>query len=157
MVENWIDALTKVWEFDTGRNRKVFSYRLNEKAEFPEKINLSNFPMALTMPPALDDAEYSAGGPQFGIYKGVTEFHISQNCSKGELPYVATYIGRIWRAVALNSRLGGLVAYFYLNTDESPVISQPLGLKYGDEPEHWGVLVNWIVKEHVESQIVVSQ
>jgi len=157
MLQDWIDTLTKVWEIDTGRNKLVFSYRLNEKAEFPEKINPTAFPIALTMPPALSDAEYSAGGPKFGIYKGMTEFHISPNCAKGELPYVATYIEKIWKAVALNSRLGGLVAYFMLDTDNAPVISQPLALKFGDEAEHWGVLVNWVVKEHVESQVVVGQ
>jgi hypothetical protein len=156
MIENWIDALTKVWEFDTGRNRLVKSIRLFEKAEFPETIDPTGFPLAITIPPALNDAEYSAGGPKFGIYKGVTEFHISPNCAKGELPYVSTYIGKIWKAVALNASLGGLVEYFMLDADSAPVISAPLALKYGDEAEHWGVLVNWIVKEHVTSQVVFS-
>lgn len=153
MIEKWIDALTKVWEFDTGRNGTVFSYRLYEKANFPETLSPTAFPIALTIPPELDDAEYSAGGPHFGIYKGVTEFHISQNCAKSELPYVGTYVGRIWKAVASNAKLGGLVEYFMLDTDSKPVISAPLALKFGDEAEHWGLLVNWIVKERVEGQL----
>ena len=151
MIERWIDALARVWEFDTGRNSRVKSLRVFERADIPEQIHPADFPIAISIPQEVD-AEYSQGGPQFGVWKGVTEFHISQNTAKADIPYVLTYYGKIWKAAAANFRLGNRVAYFVLPSGGQS-IQGPLALKYGDEAEHWGLIVNWVVKEHVEGQL----
>lgn len=150
MIEHWIDTLSAVWEVDTGRGGRVRSYRMVAVSEIPETLDPTAFPVALPASVKLTDVEYSMGGPAYCIWKGMTEFHISPNCSKGELPYVFSYYAKIWRAAALNFKLGGLVEYFVLDKGDT---MQLAALQYGDEAEHWGLLVNWTVKEHVESQL----
>jgi len=155
MIEIWIDALCDVWAtIDTPGFGKVKAPYLIKRTEFPSAISAKDdFPIALTIP-AKADLQASAGGPNEGFYSGVTEFHLTPDLSKAHLPSLLPWYGKIWIAAAANMKLGGLVHNFMLNENDS--IVGPVGLKYGDEQEHWGFLVNWTVKEASNPTVVAG-
>ena len=151
-VENWIDAVAKAFEIDDGRGGTVRSYRVFEKAEFPEA--LSDYPCAITYPVSVS-SQYSLGGPCIDLWRGKTEFHITENVNKGNLPMLLRYIARIRYAAAANMKLGGLVEHFVLST-EGPSILGPVVLRYGGEEPHQGFIVHWVVKENVSGDFTVA-
>ena len=158
MIENWIDELAKVWEIDLGMNGTVKSYRLVEKAEFPSAIDASTLdtsPVAITIPGALGP-EYSEGGGAFGMWTGVTEFHVCSSVSRGKLPSLLPWYGKILRAAASHMKLNNKVELFLINNDDRGIVG-PVALQYGDEDPHWGFLVNWRVKEQMGEQMTVSR
>lgn len=143
-AEKWIDAITKLWAtVNDGKGRKVRSYSVFERDEFPEA--LSEFPCAITYIQRLPVVQYSAGGPAVVVYRGVSEFHLTQNVNKKNMPYVIRFYERIINAAASKVTLGGLVSHFVL-ADTDPLI--PGVLVYGSEEPHFGIVVNWIVKEN---------
>lgn len=155
MIENWIDKLCNVWSFDAGNMRTVKSYRLIGDADrFPASIDPArDFPLALSIPSGVSP-EYSLGGPCFGIWRGVTEFHVAPSVEKSLLPSLMKWYGKILNAAAGNMKLGGTVELFLLDGEDA--IEGPLALQYGNETPHWGYLVRWIVKEHLEGEFTVS-
>lgn len=147
MIENWIDALAKVWEVDDGRGGQVQAYRLFERDEFPEDIPLDR-PTALTF---FDDVEvaYSLSGPNLAFWTGTTEFNLTPDLSRRRIPAVLRYVPRIIQAAAANMTLGGRVNYFVINTKISLI-----PLKYGNEAPHLGLEVAWMVKEDLNGLTV---
>lgn len=143
-AEKWIDAITKLWAtVDDGKGRKVRSYSVFERDEFPDA--LSEFPCAITYIQRVPVVQYSAGGPAVVVYRGVSEFHLTQSVSKKQMPYVIRFYERIIKAAASKVTLGGLVSHFVL-TDADPLV--PGVLVYGSEEPHFGIVANWIVKEN---------
>lgn len=140
MIEDWIDALAKVWEIDDGAGGLVRSYRLFERQEFPETIN--EYPSALSYP---TEVTVGIAAPQMDLWSGQTEFHLFPNTDKANLPALLRYFHRIKVAAAANLSLGGRVAHFQLST-EGPAIQGPLELSYGDGAPHHGLIVYWQVK-----------
>ena len=151
MIEHWIDALCGVWAgIDAPGFGEVKSPTLIKRAEFPAAISpKDDFPIALSIPGNVE-VEYSMGGPLEGFYTGVTEFHITPDLSKAHLPALLPWYGKIWAAAAANMTLGGLVHSFMISR-----ITGPLALKYGDETEHWGFTVDWIVKDTNNTATVI--
>lgn len=139
MIENWIDALCRVWEVPNGMNGTVKSYRLFEQAELPE--SLSEYPCAITYPL---QARMVYGETAYTIWTGVTEFHLEPTVSKQNIPEILRYFSRIHAAAAANVTLGGLVSYFTLDQEQS--IQGPLAMDYGDQAPGMGLMVKWIVK-----------
>jgi len=157
MIETWIDELAKVWQMNDGGFGNVRSYLLIGKAEFPASIDpkdLATQPIALTIPGSLAP-EYSTGGPLFGIWSGVTEFHVAPDIDRGRLPALLPWYGRILRAAVGHLKLNNTVELFMIEKRED-AITGPLALQYGDEQLHWGFLVHWTVKERLEDQLTVS-
>jgi hypothetical protein len=146
MIDNWIDALCKIWEVEDGRGGTVTSYRLFERDEFPEEIPLDR-PTALTFVDGVD-FQYSQGGPLTAIWKGSTEFNLTPDLSRKRVPAVLRYFKRIMAAATDNMKLGGLVSYFIL--DETDTITLEV-LQYGNQARHLGLVVNWTVKEVLSS------
>ena len=144
-VENWIDEITKLWDtVSDGQGSYVRSYRVYEKAEFPEAMNI--FPSAITY--TLDVTPvYSAGGVQVEFWNGVTEFHISPDVDKSRFPGLMLYFARIRAAAASNLQLNGKVAHFLIRIEGGPGIQGPVVLQYGSEAPHHGLMVFWKVKE----------
>jgi hypothetical protein len=156
MIESWIDALAKVWGgIDDGRGNLVWSPRIFEKDEFPDALPEIVRPVALSFV-TNTAVQYSAGGPCINLYAGFTEFHFPGGLSQKQRAYVMKFIGKIEIAAAANAQLGGLVAHFLLTSEGQPSIQGPVSLQYGEEAEHWGLVVNWEVKERVDSLITVS-
>lgn len=143
-VENWIDKIAKLWAtIEDGRGGFVRSYSVFEKDEFPE--SLSRYPCALTYIARVPTVQYSASGPGVVVYRGVSEFHLTANVKKNQMPYVIRFYDRIMRAAAGSVTLGGAVSHFLL-AESDPL--QPGILTYGDEAPHYGIAVNWVVKEN---------
>jgi hypothetical protein len=144
MVEDWIDTMTRVWEISDGKGGQVRSYRIFEREEFPEEVQL-DVPTALTFVENLD-VEISQGGPGIIMWHGTTTFHVTPDMSRARLPNVLRYIQRILTAQAANMKLSGLVDYFALESTDSIGI---VAMQYGNEARHLGLEVKWMVKEQV--------
>ncbi len=150
-VESWIDALAKRWEFTDGKKGTILSYRLFERDEFPESLpDLNTTKCALTYVTDVE-VQYSAGGPCIDLYKGTTEFHLTADLKKSNLPYLLRFISRIRDAAAGSIKLGGTVDHFVVKS-----ITGPMALQYGDEALHHGFVVEWEVKENVSGDFTVS-
>lgn len=148
MIESWIDDLAAVWAFQVNTMQRVRSFKLIGHAEFPASIDpAQDFPLALTIPSGVMP-EYSVGGPRFGIWNGITEFHVAPSVDKSLMPSLIKWYGLIWAAAAGNMKLNNKVELFMIPSQED-AISGPLALQYGNEAEHWGFIVRWSVKEHV--------
>lgn len=147
MIEDWIDSLCEVWEFDGPGFKTVRSFKLIRKREFPGSIDpkdLATQPIALTIPAAVRPL-YSKGRKHLTWF-GVTEFHVSPDREFDRMPDMILWYGRILRAAAAHVQLGGKVGNFVI-VDSPDGIEGPLGLKYGSEKEHWGFTCKWIVEE----------
>lgn len=143
-VENWIDKITRLWgTVDDGKGRTVQSYSVFERDEFPESLTV--FPCAITYIGRVPTIQYSASGPAVIVWRGITEFHLTSSVVKNQIPYVIRFYDRIIKAAASSITLGGAVSHFLLSPDD-PL--QPGALVYGTEAPHYGVVVNWVVKEN---------
>lgn len=147
MIEEWIDNLTDLWGgVSDGKTGKVRAYSLFKRNEFPDALELGQ-PSALTFFEELTP-EYSAGGPNLGFYNGVTDFHLTPDTNRRRLPYVFGFVGRIWRAAASQMQLGGKVEHFVVTKISLAV------LQYGQEAQHFGLQVEWTVKESISGLVV---
>jgi len=156
MIESWIDTLAKVWgEIDDGRGNLVWSPRIFEKDEFPDALPEIDRPIALSFITSTATS-YSAGGPCYNVYTGFTEFHFPGGLSQRQRAQVMKFIGKIEVKAAANAALGGLVEHFLIMREGQPSIQGPVALQYGEEAEHWGLVVNWEVKERVDGQVTVT-
>ncbi|PKN93016.1 MAG: hypothetical protein CVU44_11330 [Chloroflexi bacterium HGW-Chloroflexi-6] len=152
MIEDWIDALTKVWEVEDGKGSRVTAYRLFERDDIPETIPL-DIPTALTFFDNVD-FEYSQGGPSLAFWRGTVEFNLTPDLDKRRIPYVLRYIKRIMVAAAGNITLGNRVNYMIL--DPSASIEMTV-LQYGNAgQEHLGLVAKWIVKETIQGLVVTG-
>jgi hypothetical protein len=152
-VESWIDEITDLaGTIDDGKGKKVRSYQVFKKAEFPESISV--YPSALTYTSELR-SEYSLGGPCIDLWYGITEFHLVAGVAKSNYPYIMRFFARIKAAFALHMTLGGKVAYVQLRTDE-PGLQGPVTLQYGSEDPHLGIVAHWVVKESTTGQFTVG-
>lgn len=155
-MQDWIDTLTKVWEIDNGKGGTLRSYPLYEKDSFPEELPTQEA-CVLTFIEGVRFV-YSAGGPVYGVWKGRSEFHLTQSAAKSNLPFVNLFFHRILQAAAQNIQLGGAVGHFLLDQsgEGGSNIQGPVTLQYGSEDPHLGLVAFWKVKEHIESEITVS-
>lgn len=155
MIESWIDKLTKVWELDDGKGNLVWSPRIFEKEEFPDALPELDRPVALTFIVSTS-TQYSAGGPCINITQGFTEFHFPGGLGASARIYTYKFIGKIQVAAAANVKLSATVEHFLLTSEGQPSIQGPVSLQYGEEAEHWGLVVRWEVKENVTGQLAVT-
>ncbi len=144
-ASEWIDKITDLWgTVEDGRGGFVRSYAVFKRAEFPDALTV--YPCAITYITRLPVAQYSAGGPNIVIWRGVSEFHLVPNVLKSNMAYVIGFYDRIIAAAASSITLNGKVSHFLLGPEE-PIL--PGVLQYGDEAPHYGLVVNWEVKELV--------
>jgi hypothetical protein len=149
-LEDWIDALCAIWEISDGKGGQVRSYRVFEKSEFPEAI--TDTPCAITYTTGVIMQITASGG--HGIWRGVTEFHLSEGINKSRFPEYIRYFARIRAAMAANMKLGGLVDHLRVNSDVTPSVQGPVVLVYGSEQPHHGIVVYWEVKEGATDTVV---
>lgn len=158
MIEDWIDAVQDVWRgIVVNEFTNMQAPYLIKKSEFPSSIDpakLANEPIALTITNTTKFV-YSAGGPNEGFYKGVTQFHVAPSLELTLLPTLLKYPRLIVVAAAANLQLGRLVNHFALE-DRDDQIDGPKPVQYGGEAEHWGFDVYWEVKENVNTAITVA-
>lgn len=148
MIEDWVDTLVEVWRIDIGDFKQVKSPYIFKAREFPVAISPSDdFPIALTFL-ANTRPVYSQGNKNITWY-GQTEFHITPDLKKSHNPELMLWPARILKAAAAKVQLSGSGANIsnFVIMDQFDGIEGPVGLKYGDEAEHWGFIVNWMVEE----------
>lgn len=156
MIEDWIDAVAAVWEIKLGSFKTVRSFYLMRDADFPESIDvheLAEHPVALTFWPSLEP-QYSAGGPKIAFWSGETEIHLCADFKKSRAREMLPWYKFAWAAAAADPTLGGKVELFTIPARSDAVVLT--SLQYGEEAVHWGLVVQWLVKEHVDAQIVVG-
>jgi hypothetical protein len=143
-IETWIDDLCAVWdEVSDGKGGFVKSYRVYTKAEFPEAITM--VPCVLSYTKLMQPKH--ASGFQICMWKGASEFHLSESVAKQWMPDVMRYFARILSAAAAHVTLGGKVSFFIVDFENG--VQGPVVLQYGSEEPHWGIMVNWMVEENV--------
>jgi hypothetical protein len=153
-VQDWIDDIVAVFNGLPGHDGKtVRAFYVYRKAEFPDA--LATFPSALTFTDAMRP-EYSAGGPLIDAWTGITEFHLFPDISRAHYPECMLYFARIRNAMAAHLTLGGKVAHWLPRVDAPYPVRGPVKLRYGDDQEHLGVVVQWQVKEHVGGEFTVA-
>lgn len=153
-VELWIDAVTKLYDGIRIGNKSIRSFRIYEKDEFPSALKGDDIPCALTYTVDVR-CEYSYG-PCCDHWIGKTEIHWTPNVDRGKYPEIMLLFREIRNAFAANRKLGGLVDFILLQNEDGPSIQGPVVFTYGDEVAHQGLLVHWIVKEHIESEIALG-
>jgi hypothetical protein len=142
-VTDWIDKITDLWAtIDVGQGRKIRSYAVFRKDEFPESLN--EFPCALSYVTRVPVIQYSAGGPNVLVWNGITEFHLTDSVNKKQYPFVMRFPERILQAAANSITLGGSVQHFLPLQTDGMVIGV---LQYGAENPHFGISLRWEVKE----------
>ena len=145
-VESWIDALCKRWgAVGDGKGAFVRSYVVYERREFPEALD-GSVPSAITY--TTECRPIYSQGQSIDLWNGVTEFHLAPNVSRAHYPDIMRYFARIRDAAAGTIGLDGLVAEFMIRNDIAGMLG-PVRLRYGEEAEHLGIVVNWKVKEVV--------
>lgn len=144
MIEHWIDGIAEVAEsVSAPGGQNVLAYRMFRKTDWPESLN--RFPCALSFVDESVDVAYDAGGACRVIWRGVTEFHLTPKIDRKAYPELLLFYGRVIEAWAAHATLGGRVAYCMLRPEGA--ISAIVEMQYGREAPHFGLIVNWIVKE----------
>jgi hypothetical protein len=143
MLDKWIDAVSKAFELEDGQGGRITSYRVFEKNEFPETLEI---PCAVTYVPEVGIV-YTAGAITSLVWSGETEVHVTNGLERVRLPEVMRYFKRILEAFQVNITLGGLVEYFELPENEKSI--RMTRLQYGSGAEHYGLTVLWEVRENV--------
>lgn len=151
-VTDWIDKIAKDFEISDGKGGTVVSYRAYDKNNFPESLTV--FPCAISYVTGSRN-QYSLGGPCIDFYNGVTELHLTSTTSKALIPYVMGFFARIRNAVAGDITLDSTVDHWLLRLDMDS-IQGPAVLQYGQEEPHYGLIVNWEVKESVTGDFTVA-
>jgi hypothetical protein len=145
-VEQWIDALCKRWgTVSDGKGALVRSYLVYERREFPEALD-GSVPSAITF--TTECRPIYSQAQSLDLWNGITEFHLAPNISRAHYPDIMRYFARIRDAAAGTISLNSLVSEFVIRTD-IPGLVGPVRLRYGEEAEHLGIVVNWKVKEIV--------
>lgn len=162
MVEDWIDALCARWGTITpappfGR-RVVRAYNPITNADVPESIDpagLVETPVAFTLPPSLRPLINKAG-PKLATWTGTTHFHLAPSMEWKWVRELMPWYALILNAAAGSPQLGGKVHLFQI-PDEDEALSELQAVQYGDESPHWGIVVKWVVIEHVSQAITVGE
>jgi hypothetical protein len=151
MITEWIDKLAAIWEISDGRGGTVRSYRVFERAEFPE--GAIQIPGALTYPNGLQP-KYGQGTPTILLWEGITEFHLVPNMQTEHIPYMVSFYQRILAAALANMKLSNTVEYFIL--PDQPRAIEMAEFLVGEGPAHRGLLVHWSVKENVSGDFTIT-
>lgn len=148
-IELWLDEICKLaGTVESNTRGNVRSYWAFKKNEFPEAM--SEFPCAITYAQGMRLIGGSDSGPTICLWRGVTEFHITQSTGKQFAPELLPYFGRILSAFLSKRTLGSLVAEFSLIKDDAGEAITAGMLDYGtDGVKHMGLAVYWRVKEIV--------
>src|SRR3990167_4164437 len=158
-VENWIDAIVDVWNtVESHKGGTIRAFYCYKRDEFPEALPAELIPCVLTYTVSLDPDIPAPASHEH--WRGVSEFHLFPDNSKANIPQAMLYFAKIRNAAALNMKLGGLVDYFLLRSNATRItgsgIEGPVDLRYGTEDPHTSLLVHWLVKEDVTTEVTVG-
>ncbi|KAF0109464.1 MAG: hypothetical protein FD147_2239 [Chloroflexi bacterium] len=146
-VASWFNILCRIWGTIAVQGKTVKSYLLEE---IPESVNV--FPSAISFLESVD-ANYSLGGPSTGVYQGKTEFHLTGSLVRSQMGFVMQFPDKVIAAAATKLTLDGKVVNFRI---VNPGSIKPVQLTWGNEQEHFGLIVPWIVQENQSGKYTVS-
>jgi hypothetical protein len=150
-LENWIDDVVDVFAGITAHTGKPLrAYYVFKRREFPDAI--ADFPCALTF--VQSAAPTISAGLCLEMWQGITEIHLFPDISRVHFPECMLYYARIRNAFAAHMQLGGKVDICSLRWDVLDPIRGPVRLQYGSEDPHLGMVVQWVVKENVSSEVI---
>lgn len=145
----WFNDVTRLWsQIKDDRGVAVVSYPMEKIPESVTKV-----PCAISFLNGDVSGSPSIGGPTMVIYNGKTEFHLTTNVLKNQLPYVMSFVDKILQKAASDITLNGKVVSFRLMT---PGSVKPVQLTWGNEEEHYGLEVTWQVIENQSGKYTVS-
>ena len=138
-VKYWFNDIARLWGTITDdKGKRVTGYTLERAPESVTKV-----PCAISFLDGNIDAAVSYGGPSMVVYRGKTEFHLTMGLQRDQLPYVMSFPDKVIEKVASSITLGGKVVHFGL---DGPI--QVAQLTWGNESEHYGLIVPWMVQEN---------
>lgn len=148
-VKYWFNDICRLWGTITDdKGKRVESYPLEK---VPESVTKT--PCAISFLFGDINAAVSYGGPSMVVYHGKTEFHLTMGLQRNLLPYVMGFPDKIIQAAASSLTLGGKVVHFGLDNPGSIQIVQ---MTWGNEEEHYGLVVPWTVQENQSGRYEVS-
>ena len=149
-VELWGPTVTALWRTVTdGKGTQVRSYEFDK---LPETIEV--IPCALSyLFPEGNDISYNQAAFNTATWHGQTEFHLSKDINKTSMNYCWQFYRLITKAAAASYTLGGIVEGFQLRPTKSLQLSV---LQYGEETEHYGIVVFWELFESISSKLTVG-
>ena len=148
-VRYWFNDICRLWgTIKDDKGRVVESYSLEKVPESVKKT-----PCAISFLTGDIDVSESLGGPSMVVYRGKTEFHLTMGLQRNLLPYVMSFPDKIIQAAASSLTLGGKVVSFRMSQPGSIRLVQ---LTWGNEEEHYGIEVPWIVQENQSGKYTVS-
>ena len=149
-LKYWFNDMTRLWgEIRDDKGVAVQSYTLEKMPESGTKV-----PCAISYINGNIDVSPSTGGPTMVTYHGITEFHLTLSLVRSQMPYVMSFPDKIIQKHAGNITLGGKVVSWRLDL---PGSLKPVQLAWGNEDEHYGLQVPWVVIENQSGKYTVSQ
>ncbi len=148
-VKYWFNDICRLWgTIKDDKGKKVESYLLEKVPDSVTKV-----PCAISYLTGDIDANVSLGGPETVVYHGKTDFHLTLSLVRSGLPYVMSFPDKIIQAAPSSITLDGKVVSFRLSQPGSVRLVQ---LTWGNEEEHYGIEVPWIVQENQSGKYTVS-
>lgn len=148
-VKYWFNDICRLWgTIKDDKGRKVESYLLEKVPDSVTKV-----PCAISYLMGDIDVNESLGGPSMVTYHGKTDFHLTLSLVRSGLPYVMSFTDKIIQAAASALTLNGKVVSFRL---DQPGSIRLVLLTWGDEIEHYGIEVPWVVQENQSGKYSVS-
>jgi len=149
-VELWGPAVAALWKsIKDGQGKTMKSYEFNELPDIIQFV-----PCALSfLFPKTNDLSYNQSDLNSAAWHGQTEFHLTLDINKKSLGYVEQYYRLIAKAAVVSYTLNGLVEGFQIRPIKS---MQPSILKYGDETEHYGIIVYWDLFESLSGKLTLG-
>jgi len=146
-VKYWFNDIARLWGTITDdKGKRVMSYTLERMPESVTKV-----PCALSFLDGDINAAVSYGGPSMVMYHGKTEFHLTLGLQRDQLPYVMSFPDKVIEKIASSITLDGKVVHFGL---DGPI--QVAQLTWGNENEHYGLVVPWMVQENQSGRYNVN-
>lgn len=150
---DWIDHLAGLWALPyEGNTKRLKTYKIVGKREWPETLEV---PCVLTW--AESETGVISRGLSVSFYSGISEFHLVDSVDKSKIPFCETFKDQILIQAAKNIGLNDPSnIQFYLAEYPVPRITGPIGLDYGEDHQHLGLVVNWTVSEDVSGVYTVA-
>jgi hypothetical protein len=153
MISDWIDDLCDRWGEINYQGKSIRSFRIYKGNAFPKKIEPEDLPCAITIIEGTD-GNYTAGGSwEYTI--GRTEFHVTPTLDN--LAEAIDFHPLIRNKLHEGIQLGAKLDHIRLIPGAGgQQIDGPVELQFGEEPPHYGFVVNWEAKENVSDEILAA-
>jgi len=149
-VELWGPALVRQWRtIRDGKNEPLTAFDFDK---FPESIGKVPCAISLIIPESMD-VDYNQSGLNTVVWRGQTEFYLTNDVKKTSLSYIWQFYRHITKAAAASYTLGGLVEGFQLKSSGSIKMEV---LNYGSEIDHFGLVAYWEVRESLTNKLTVG-